>query len=417
MKKIIVTGGGAAGMMAAVSVLQMGGRVVLFEKNEKLGKKLFITGKGRCNLTNDCDMETLFQNIMTNSKFLYSVFYGFDNHAVMDWFEKADCPVKTERGGRVFPVSDHAYDVTAALERQLRKGKADIRLHTEVKRLLAEDGKIKGVELADGSVEYGDAVILATGGLSYPLTGSDGDGYRMAEEEGHTIKETFPSLVPLTIQEEWCKSLQGLSLKNVRASLFMEGKKPLYEGFGEMLFTHFGVSGPLILSASSYYGKKGKGEKAVLRLDLKPALTPEQVDKRLLRDFEENKNKQFKNSLGKLFPSKLIPVMISLSEIDGEKKVHEVTKEERVRLAHLIKDLRMTVTGTRGYAEAVITRGGIHVKEVNPSTMESKIIKGLYFAGEMLDVDALTGGFNLQIAWSTGYQAGISAVEGGGRNS
>ena len=404
-------------MMAAVSVLQMGGRVVLFEKNEKLGKKLFITGKGRCNLTNDCDMETLFQNIMTNSKFLYSVFYGFDNHAVMDWFEKADCPVKTERGGRVFPVSDHAYDVTAALERQLRKGKADIRLHTEVKRLLAEDGKIKGVELADGSVEYGDAVILATGGLSYPLTGSDGDGYRMAEEEGHTIKETFPSLVPLTIQEEWCKSLQGLSLKNVRASLFMEGKKPLYEGFGEMLFTHFGVSGPLILSASSYYGKKGKGDKAVLRLDLKPALTPEQVDKRLLRDFEENKNKQFKNSLGKLFPSKLIPVMIALSGIDGEKKVHEVTKEERVRLAHLIKDLRMTVTGTRGYAEAVITRGGIHVKEVNPSTMESKIIKGLYFAGEMLDVDALTGGFNLQIAWSTGYQAGISAVEGGGRNS
>ena len=257
MKKIIVTGGGAAGMMAAVSVLQMGGRVVLFEKNEKLGKKLFITGKGRCNLTNDCDMETLFQNIMTNSKFLYSVFYGFDNHAVMDWFEKAGCPVKTERGGRVFPVSDHAYDVTAALERELRRGKADIRLHTEVKRLLAEDGKIKGVELADGSVEYGDAVILATGGLSYPLTGSDGDGYRMAEAEGHTIKETFPSLVPLTVQEEWCKSLQGLSLKNVRASLFMERKKPLYEGFGEMLFTHFGVSGPLILSASSYYGKKG----------------------------------------------------------------------------------------------------------------------------------------------------------------
>ena len=417
MKKIIVTGGGAAGMMAAVSVLQMGGRVVLFEKNEKLGKKLFITGKGRCNLTNDCDMETLFQNIMTNSKFLYSVFYGFDNHAVMNWFEKAGCPVKTERGGRVFPVSDHAYDVTAALERELRRGKADIRLHTEVKRLLAEDGKIKGVELADGSVEYGDAVILATGGLSYPLTGSDGDGYRMAEAEGHTIKETFPSLVPLTVQEEWCKSLQGLSLKNVRASLFMERKKPLYEGFGEMLFTHFGVSGPLILSASSYYGKKGKGEKAVLRLDLKPALTPEQVDKRLLRDLEENKNKQFKNSLGKLFQSKLIPVMISLSGIDGEKKVHEVTKEERVRLAHLIKDLRMTVTGTRGYAEAVITRGGVHVKEVNPSTMESKIIKGLYFAGEMLDVDALTGGFNLQIAWSTGYQAGISAVEGGGRNS
>ncbi len=399
-------------MMAAASVLQAGGRAVLFEKNEKLGKKLFITGKGRCNLTNDCDMEILFQNVMTNAKFLYSSFYGFDNHAAMEWFETWGCPVKVERGGRVFPVSDHAYDVTAALERRLRKGKADIRLRAEVKRLLAEDGKIKGVELADGKLEYGDAVILATGGLSYPLTGSNGDGYRMAAEEGHTIKETFPSLVPLTIQEEWCKSLQGLSLKNVKVSLFMQGKKPLYEGFGEMLFTHFGVSGPLVLSASSYYGKKGKGEKAVLRLDLKPALTPEQVDKRLLRDFEENKKKQFKNSLGKLFPSRLIPVMIMLSGIDGEKKVHEITKEERSRLVHLIKNMEMTVTGTRGYEEAVVTRGGIHVKEINPSTMESRIIEGLYFAGEVMDVDALTGGFNLQIAWSTGYQAGISAAEG-----
>lgn len=397
-------------MMAAASAVQAGGRAVLFEKNEKLGKKLFITGKGRCNLTNNCDMETLFQNITTNSKFLYSAFYGFDNHAAMDWFEKAGCPLKTERGGRVFPVSDHAYDVTAALERQLRRGKADIRLRTEVKRILAEDGRAVGVELADGSKEYGDAVILATGGLSYPLTGSDGDGYRMAAEEGHTIKETFPSLVPLTVREEWCRSLQGLSLKNVRVSLLQQGKKPFYEGFGEMLFTHFGVSGPLILSASSYYGKKCKGEKVILRLDLKPALTPEQVDKRILRDFEENKNAKFKNSLGKLFPSGLIPVMVSLSGIDGEKKVHEVTKEERTRLACLIKDLRMTVTGTRGYEEAVVTRGGIHVKEVNPSTMESKILKGLYFAGEMLDVDALTGGFNLQIAWSTGYQAGVSAA-------
>lgn len=412
MRKVIIIGGGAAGMMAAVSVLQTGGRAVLFEKNEKLGKKLFITGKGRCNLTNDCDMETLFQNVMTNSKFLYSAFYGFDNRAAMDWFEKAGCPLKTERGGRVFPVSDHAYDVTAALEKQLRRGKADIRLHMEVKRLLAEDEKIKGVELVDGSIEYGDAVILATGGLSYPLTGSDGDGYRMAAEEGHTIKETSPSLVPLTVQEEWCRLLQGLSLKNVKVSLFMQGKKPLYEGFGEMLFTHFGVSGPLILSASSYYGQKRKGEKATLRLDLKPALAPEQVDKRLLRDFEENKNKQFKNSLGKLFPSKLVPVMVLLSGIDGEKKVHEITKEERTRLVQLIKNLKMTVTGTRGYTEAVVTRGGIHVKEVNPSTMESKIIEGLYFAGEVLDVDALTGGFNLQIAWSTGWQAGVSAAEG-----
>lgn len=410
MRKIIVIGGGAAGMMAAAAAAGQGCKVVLFEKNEKLGKKLFITGKGRCNLTNDCDMETLFQNVMTNSKFLYSTFYGFDNHAAMEWFEKAGCPLKTERGGRVFPASDHAFDVTAALERQLKKGKADVRLHTAVKRLVADRERIKGVELADGSIEYGDAVILASGGLSYPLTGSDGDGYRMAAEIGHTIKETCPSLVPLTVQEDWCKSLQGLSLKNVKISLCQQGKKPFYEGFGEMLFTHFGVSGPLILSASSYYGKKCKGERVRLRLDLKPALTPEQMGKRLLRDFEENKNKQFRNALGGLFPSKLIPVMIALSGIDGEKKVHEITKEERTHFAYLIKNMEMTVTGTRGYEEAVITKGGVHVKEVNPSTMESKIQKGLYFAGEVLDVDALTGGYNLQIAWSTGYQAGLSAA-------
>ena len=410
MKKVIVVGGGAAGMMAAAAAAEQGAKTVLYEKNEKLGKKLFITGKGRCNLTNACDMEELFQNVVTNAKFLYSAFYGFDNRAVMDWFEKAGCPVKIERGGRVFPVSDHSSDVITALAGQLKKREVDVWLKTEVKGLVVKEGCVKGVRLANGLEEYGDAVILTTGGLSYPSTGSDGAGYRMAAERGHTVKETSPSLVPFHIQETWCKALQGLSLKNVKVYLGLKGKKPFYEGFGEMLFTHFGVSGPLILSASSYYGKKCKGEKAVLRLDLKPALTPQQLDKRLLRDFEENKNKQFKNSLGELFPSKLIPVMVDLSGIDGEKKIHEITKEERLQFAHLVKNMEMTVTGTRDYAEAVITRGGIHVKEVNPSTMESKMIKGLYFAGEILDVDALTGGFNLQIAWSTGYQAGVFAA-------
>lgn len=410
MKKVIVIGGGAAGMMAAAAAAEEGMKVTLYEKNGKLGKKLFITGKGRCNLTNACDMEELFQNVVTNPKFLYSAFYGFDNQAVMEWFEKAGCPLQTERGGRVFPVSGHSSDVIAALERQMRKRKVDIRLHTEVKKLIVREGMITGVELEDGKKDGGDAVIMATGGLSYPSTGSDGDGYRMAAENGHTVKETFPSLVPLNIQEKWCKELQGLSLKNVEVFLGIKGKKPFYEGFGEMLFTHFGVSGPLILSASSYYGKKCKGKKAVLRLDLKPALMMEQLDKRLLRDFEENKNKLFKNALGGLFPSKLIPVMVELSGIDGEKKVHEITKEERQHFAYIIKNMEMTVTGTRDYAEAVITQGGIHVKEVNPSTMESKLIKGLYFAGEILDADALTGGFNLQIAWSTGYQAGICAA-------
>lgn len=429
MRKVIVIGGGAAGMMAAVTAAKKGCNVVLYEKNEKLGKKLFITGKGRCNITNACDMEGLFENVVTNSKFLYSAFYGFDNQAVIAWFEEAGCPVKIERGERVFPVSDHSSDVINALHRQLKKWKVEVQLNTEVEELwtepvqgvnadLAESKaakdyteKIVGVRLADGSRQKADAVILATGGISYPLTGSNGDGYRMAESVGHTVKETCPALVPFVIKEDWCKQLQGLSLKNVTVTLTQNGKKPFYEGFGEMLFTHFGVSGPLILSASSYYVGRKKKENTVLHLDLKPALTVEQLDKRLLRDFEENKNKQFKNSLGGLFPAKLIPVMIDLSGIDGEKKVHEITREERSHFVQVIKNLKMTVTGTRGYAEAIITRGGVNIKEVNPSTMESKLVQGLYFAGELLDLDALTGGFNLQIAWSTGYQAGEAAAE------
>lgn len=410
MSRIIVIGGGAAGMMAAVAAAEKGKQVLLFEKNEKLGKKVYITGKGRCNLTNACDMESLFSNVVTNGKFLYSAFYGFDNQAVIRFFEEAGCKTKIERGERVFPVSDHSSDVIAALHRQMNRLGVDIRLNTSVKTLVTREERVIGVVTQDGETELAEAVIVSTGGLSYPVTGSTGDGHRMTEEKGHSIKPCYPSLVPLVIKEDWCKELQGLSLKNVTVALCQNGKKVFYEGFGEMLFTHFGVSGPLILSASSYYtGRKSK-ENTSLYLDLKPALSAEQLDKRVLRDFEENKNKQFKNSLAALFPAKLIPVIIRLSGIDGEKKIHEITKEERQRFVHLIKHMDMTVTGTREFQEAIITKGGISVKEVNPSTMESKLVRGLYFAGEILDVDALTGGFNLQVAWSTGYLAGSSAA-------
>lgn len=408
MSRVIIVGGGAAGMMAAISAAKQGHQALLLEQNEKTGKKLFITGKGRCNVTNACETDKLFENVISNPKFLYSAFHGFDNRQVMTLLEEAGCPLKTERGERVFPVSDHSSDVLAALQRILKKSRVEIRLHTKVQGLLTRpDLCVCGVRLTDGAEESADAVILATGGLSYPSTGSIGDGYRMAKEVGHTVKDCVPSLVSLKVSEDWCKSLQGLSLKNINM-MMLDGKKKIYEGFGEMLFTHSGVSGPLVLSASSFYGKCRKKEEVLLELDLKPALTAEQLDKRILRDFEENQNKQFKNSLNGLFPSKLIPVMTALSDIAPDKKIHEITREERKKLTELTKHLRLHVTGTGDWSEAVITQGGISVKEVNPSTMESKIVKGLYFAGEILDVDALTGGFNLQIAWSTGYLAGKS---------
>lgn len=401
-------------MMAAIAAAKQGAKVTLLEKNEKTGKKIFITGKGRCNLTNACDQETFFDSVISNPKFLYSAFYQMDNRAVMDFFESAGCRLKEERGARVFPLSDHSSDVIAALNREMEKLRVQVRLHTPVKELLWEETEgeryITGVRLADGTEQKADAVIVATGGKSYESTGSTGDGYTFAEKLGHTIKEIKPALVPFTIKEEWCKALQGLSLKNVSVLVKTE-KKKVYEGFGEMLFTHFGVSGPLILSASSSYVKKYKGQQVSLFIDLKPALTREQLDKRLLRDFEENKNRQFKNSLEGLLPSKMIPVMVELSGIAPEKRVNEITREERSRLVELFKNLEMTVTGTRGFQEAIVTQGGVHVKEINPGTMESKMIKGLYFAGEVLDLDALTGGFNLQIAWSTGYLAGSSAAE------
>lgn len=410
MNDVIVIGGGAAGMMAALAAAKGGARVTLLEKNEKLGKKLFITGKGRCNVTNACETQDFFENVVTNPKFLYSAVYGFDNRRFMNLLEELGCPLKIERGERVFPVSDHSSDVIKALHNALINEGVDVKLSAGVKELLFGENCVEGVLLHNGRKLSAKSVIVATGGISYAATGSTGDGYAFAEAAGHELIPQRPSLVPLETKEQFCKELMGLSLKNVRVSLLAENKL-LYEGFGEMLFTHFGVSGPLILSASSYYAQKAYGKQASLSVDLKPALSMEQLDKRLLRDFTENKNKRFENALGGLFPARLIPVMAALSGIAGEKRACEITKEERLAFAGLIKKLPLTVTGSRGFAEAVITKGGVSVKEIAPSTMQSKKMKGLYFAGEVLDVDALTGGYNLQIAWSTGYLAGSSAAE------
>lgn len=413
MKNIIVIGGGAAGMMAAITAAGEGHKVVLLEKNEKLGKKIFITGKGRCNVTNACEVEDLFHNVCSHAKFLYSAIYSFDNQRVMQFFEDAGCALKVERGNRVFPVSDHSSDVIRACERRLHELNVDIRLRTEVVSLWLEtetETVLKGVVCSDGKKIPADSVIIATGGFSYQLTGSTGDGYRFARKAGHDVTELSPSLVPFSIKEDVCKQLQGLSLKNVKVRVEADNRK-IYEDMGEMLFTHYGVSGPLILSASSYLVNKAKKPEGKLYIDLKPALSMEQLDKRILREFEENKNKQFKNAITSLFPAKMLPVMPVLAGIDPDKKVHDITREERMRFIDTIKNMTLTITGVRDYNEAIITKGGVNVKEVNPSTMESKLVKNLYFAGEVLDLDALTGGFNLQIAWSTGYLAGLSATE------
>jgi len=415
-RNIIVIGGGAAGMIAAIAAAKEGCAVSLYEKNEKLGKKIFITGKGRCNVTNAGDMDELFGAVITNKKFMFSSFYGFTNEDMMQFLEDAGLHLKIERGKRVFPVSDHSSDVIAALERTLKKENVKVHFRKEVKglNLVTEDDKTicKGIFLEENGKKTAiaaDCVIVATGGMSYPSTGSTGDGYKMAEDAGHTVTECTPSLVPFNVKEEWVKSLQGLSLKNTAISIY-SGKKKLYEDFGEMLFTHFGVSGPMILSASASIKQSLIKQPLDMYIDLKPALTQEALDKRILREFEEAKNKQFKNSINKLLPAKMIPVIIELSGIDPDKKVNEISKEERNRLLMLFKKLPVTLNGPRGYNEAIITKGGIKVKEINPSTMESKLVNGLYFAGEVLDLDAYTGGFNLQIAWSTGYLAGTSAA-------
>ena len=410
MRKIIVVGGGAAGMMAAVTAARKGKNVLLLEKNEKLGKKLFITGKGRCNITNSAEIDELFSAVVSNPKFLYSSFYSLTNDQVIEFFEELGVKTKVERGGRVFPESDHSSDVIRALEQELKRLGAEIRLRTEVKEILAEGGRAKGVRLSSGEKLNADAVIIATGGISYPSTGSTGDGYRFARECGHKVTELSPALVPMEVEEWYAKELMGLSLRNIEIKI-TDGKKKLYEEFGEMLSTHYGVTGPVILSASSIVGKKLKEHPLTLHIDLKPALTEEQLDKRVLREFEANHNRQFKNAVDSLFPAKLKPVIVELSGIPEEKKVNEVTKEERLRFVRMIKDFSMTLTAMRGYNEAIITKGGVSVKEIDPGTMESRLVNRLYFAGEVLDLDAVTGGYNLQIAWSTGYLAGMNAGE------
>ncbi len=406
MYDLIVVGGGAAGMMAAGMAAERGKRVLLLEKNAQLGKKILITGKGRCNLTNDCETEDFINNFPGNGKFLYSALYSYTNWQLIDFFSKLGVKTKVERGGRVFPVSDSARDIVDALRRFIEEKGVEIRLRRSVQRLILDGREIRGVEDREGRVYEGRKVLIAVGGNSYPTTGSSGDGYSMAKDVGHTINSIKPALVPLNIKEEWVKNLQGLQLKNVEASLVIDGVEE-FSQFGEMLFTHFGVSGPIILTLSrevSYNLDKDIS----LSINLKPALTKEQLDNRLQRDFEKYARKQFKNSLNDLLPSKLIPIIIELASIDGEKEVHQITKDERESLLNLLIDLRMTIIGTRGFREAIVTAGGVDVKEINPSTMESKLIEGLYFAGEVLDIDANTGGYNLQGAFSTGYLVGIS---------
>lgn len=406
MSKVIVVGGGAAGMMAAIVAARNGHSVQLLEKNEKLGKKIFITGKGRCNLTNAGDLEDLFASLVTNKKFMYSAFYGFSNYETMGFFDELGLKFKVERGNRVFPESDRSSDVIGALTRELKKLGVQIMLNTEVEDICAEDGVFEGVVVKQ-KILTADACIVATGGKSYATTGSTGDGYRFAGKLGHNITELSPGLVPVIAAEEWVKDLQGLSLRNISISI-LDGKKEVYSDFGEMLFTHFGVTGPVVLSGSSRIASLLKRKELKMVIDLKPALTAEQLDERILRDFKDELNKQFKNSLDALLPKKMIPVIVELSKIMPDKKVNEITKQERQTLVELIKNLTVTLVGLRGFNEAIITQGGVDVKQINPSTMESKLVKNLYFAGEVLDVDAVTGGFNLQVAWSTGHLAAMS---------
>lgn len=416
-------------MLAAITASEKGNQVELFDHNEKLGKKLFITGKGRCNVTNACDTEKLLENVVSNKKFLYSACYGFDSYSCMDFFEKLGVKLKVERGNRVFPQSDHSSDIIRALADELQRLGVKIHLHAHVERLITkksntdiesdaylktaqekEKKRIVKIVLRDGREYPADAVILATGGASYPLTGSDGSGFAMVKSLGHCVTNLYPALVPLHIKESFCRELMGLSLKNVSVTVF-DGKKKLFHDFGEMLFTHYGVSGPLILSASSIITKK-LGEKELrLLIDLKPALSIEQLDKRMLRDFEKMKNKQLKNALSRLLPSGLIPVLIQMADLEETKNVNAISKNERARLVRTFKQMELTIIKTADFKEAIITQGGISVKEINPSTMESKLIKNLYFAGECIDIDAFTGGYNLQLAWATARLAALSAGE------
>lgn len=428
-KKIAIIGAGPAGVMAGITASKRGLDVIIFERNEKIGKKLFITGKGRCNLTNACEAEEFFEHLNGNKKFMYSAFYGFDNRSVMDFIEENGCPVKIERGNRVFPVSDHSCDVIQALKNALKDTNCKVRLNEKIESISVkkESGFVKkesdsdNKEICPGESQSEktifvletsehkkyefDGLILATGGKSYTSTGSTGDGYKFAKAFGHTITNLRPSLLPLKIKEEWCPMLQGLSLKNVSLTM-MNGKKKVFSEMGEMLFTHEGVSGPLVLTASSFYARLKETENVELILDLKPALTTEQLDKRFQREFEGGNLKQLHNILPALYPARLATIIPDLADVDRYKKVNTISREERNRLVSVTKGIKMTVTGTASFEEAIITCGGVSLKEVNPSTMESKLVPGLFFAGEILDLDAHTGGYNLQIAWSTGHLAG-----------
>ncbi len=408
MSEILVIGGGAAGLMAAYSAAAYGASVTVLERNPRPARKVMITGKGRCNVTNNTDINGLVNAVTGNGRFLYSAFSNFSSEDTMAFFERYGVPLKTERGNRVFPESDKAVDIVDALVRAVRDVAVKI-FHERVTEILTENGKVTGVKCESGREIFADRVILATGGLSYPLTGSTGDGYELAKALGHSVTELQPSLVPLTVAEGWCFETQGLGLKNIGFSIFKgDASKPIYTDFGELMFAHYGLTGPVVLSASANIkDPESRAYRAVI--DLKPALSEEKLDERLLRDFEANKNKDFINSLGELLPRKLIPIIVKLSKIEPSTKINQITREQRQGLVHLLKNLTLTVTGFRPVEEAIVTKGGITLGEVNPKTMESKLVSGLYFAGEVLDVDAFTGGFNLQIAFSTGYTAGQSA--------
>lgn len=412
---VIVIGAGAAGMMAACQAALCGARVLLLEKNEKAGKKIYITGKGRCNFTNACETEDFFENVPQNASFLYSSVYSFDPHAVIEWFEAHGVRTKIERGLRAFPQSDHASDITRCLEKEMRRLGVEIRLNTEVEKLLLSDSlnEVGGVCLKGGARLLSRCVIVAAGGLSYPSTGSTGDGYRFARETGHTVGRLSPSLVPFEVQEEDIRKLQGLSLKNVVFTVYGR-KQKLFREMGEMMFTHFGVTGPLVLSASARVQDAIAASSLQAKIDLKPALPQEKLDARILREFDSNRNRSLRNALRGLYPSTLVPVIIERAGIDPEKPVHDVTAAERKALILHTKQFALTITALRGFGEAVITHGGVSVRQIDPGTMESKLVQGLFFAGEVLDVDALTGGFNLQIAWSTGHAAGAAAAERAG---
>lgn len=405
---VVVIGGGAAGMMAAAAAAGQGKDVLLVESQKFCGKKLRITGKGRCNVTNNCDVRTFMQNVPRNGKFLYSALNRLPPASVMELFEKLGVPLKTERGNRVFPVSDNAHDVARALERTMRDNGVRI-LCGKAKDIETADGRVTAVATDVGHIQCGAAVIC-TGGLSYPLTGSTGDGYAMAKRLGHTVNEPKASLVPLESGDEYCAAMQGFSLKNVVLTVFDSKNKAIYSELGEMMFTHFGVTGPLVLSASAHMRDFGK-EKYRLEIDLKPALDEKKLDQRLLRDFEKYANRDFGNALDDIAAKSMIPVLVALSGIPADRKVNSVTREQRMALLHLFKHFPVSVSGTRPVSEAIVTSGGVEVKEIDPRTMQSKLVRGLYFAGEVIDVDAYTGGFNLQIAWSTGYTAGMSVSQ------